>query len=80
MKINSQKHLHVDLEMVFTSFVAAAMESLENPFEGIIKDVRGRAACYKQDWACGFGAAMRYIFHLIDLASTMRPESDRWRF
>ncbi|KAK9273141.1 hypothetical protein L1049_017948 [Liquidambar formosana] len=26
------------------------MENIRTPFEGIIKDIKGRASCYKQDW------------------------------
>ncbi|KAK3438200.1 hypothetical protein EUGRSUZ_C02816 [Eucalyptus grandis] len=37
------------------------MENLKTPFKGIVKDVRGRAACYKQDWACGFCSGMRIL-------------------
>ncbi|KAK7283066.1 hypothetical protein RIF29_12313 [Crotalaria pallida] len=30
---------------------------LRTPFKGIIQDVKGRAACYKQDWACALSGA-----------------------
>lgn len=29
------------------------MESIKTPFRGIKNDVRGRLACYKQDWVNG---------------------------
>ncbi|KAL5559283.1 hypothetical protein UlMin_035494 [Ulmus minor] len=44
------------------------MESIRKPFNGIIKDVKGRAACYKEDWTCalcsgvGILAPTAYIF------------------
>ncbi|KAB5563960.1 hypothetical protein DKX38_004014 [Salix brachista] len=44
------------------------MEYIRTPFRGILNDVRGRAACYKQDWVggilSGFGilAPTTYIF------------------
>ncbi|XP_021275448.1 probable boron transporter 6 [Herrania umbratica] len=44
------------------------MEDIRSPFKGIIKDIKGRSACYKQDWVSalcsGFGilAPTTYIF------------------
>ncbi|WOK93921.1 boron transporter 4-like isoform X2 [Canna indica] len=29
------------------------MDDSNTPFKGIIKDVKGRVSCYKQDWICG---------------------------
>ncbi|WOK93939.1 boron transporter 4-like isoform X1 [Canna indica] len=29
------------------------MDYSNTPFKGIIKDVKGRVSCYKQDWTCG---------------------------
>ncbi|KAE8665352.1 Shaker pollen inward K+ channel isoform 1 [Hibiscus syriacus] len=30
------------------------MENIRSPFSGIIEDIKGRSACYKQDWVNGF--------------------------
>ncbi|KAF3447169.1 hypothetical protein FNV43_RR12349 [Rhamnella rubrinervis] len=44
------------------------MEFFKNPFQGVIKDIKGRAACYKEDWfgpnCCSIGilAPTAYIF------------------
>ncbi|XAR69359.1 hypothetical protein NMG60_11000907 [Bertholletia excelsa] len=43
------------------------MENMRAPFEGVIKDIKGRLRCYKQDWmeaACGLRilAPTAYIF------------------
>ncbi|CAI9775681.1 unnamed protein product [Fraxinus pennsylvanica] len=44
------------------------MENLRSPFKGVVNDVKGRLACYKNDWfdACGSGARIlaptAYIF------------------
>ncbi|XP_058201804.1 probable boron transporter 6 isoform X1 [Rhododendron vialii] len=43
------------------------MDSLRSPFKGVIKDIKGRLPCYKQDWkeaCCGFRilAPTAYIF------------------
>ncbi|GMJ14250.1 ARABIDOPSIS THALIANA REQUIRES HIGH BORON 4, REQUIRES HIGH BORON 4 [Hibiscus trionum] len=34
------------------------MESLKSPFKGIANDVKGRAACYKQDWIAGIRSGL----------------------
>lgn len=43
------------------------MEFFKNPFQGIIKDIKGRAACYKEDWfgpnCCGIGYVRAYILY-----------------
>ncbi|XP_023002256.1 probable boron transporter 6 isoform X1 [Cucurbita maxima] len=31
------------------------------PFEGIVKDFKGRAACYKQDWICALCSGVRIL-------------------
>ncbi|XP_052486801.1 boron transporter 4 [Gossypium raimondii] len=36
------------------------MENI-SPFKGIIKDVKGRSACYKQDWVSGFRSGYRIL-------------------
>ena len=36
------------------------MEESFVPLRGIKNDVRGRLACYKQDWTGGFSAGIRY--------------------
>ncbi|XP_072998554.1 boron transporter 4-like isoform X2 [Typha latifolia] len=44
------------------------MDLLRTPFRGIVKDVKGRALCYRQDWVGGFHSGFRifaptmYIF------------------
>ncbi|GMN45190.1 hypothetical protein TIFTF001_014393 [Ficus carica] len=44
------------------------MGKMRKPFQGIIKDVKGRASCYKEDWTCalcsgvGILAPTAYIF------------------
>ncbi|EXB94144.1 Boron transporter 4 [Morus notabilis] len=44
------------------------MGKMKRPFKGIIKDFKGRAACYKEDWTCalcsgvGILAPTAYIF------------------
>ncbi|KAG2700056.1 hypothetical protein I3760_07G216000 [Carya illinoinensis] len=48
--------------------MASAMENVRTPFNGIIKDIKGRAACYKEDWVCALCPGIRifaptaYIF------------------
>ncbi|KAE8689914.1 Boron transporter 4 [Hibiscus syriacus] len=43
------------------------MENLKAPFKGIANDVKGRAACYKQDWVAGIRSGLGYTLpiHLI---------------
>jgi len=36
------------------------MEEIFVPFRGIKNDLKGRLACYKQDWTGGFTAGIRY--------------------
>ncbi|XP_056162154.1 boron transporter 4-like isoform X1 [Syzygium oleosum] len=37
------------------------MESIRTPFRGIIQDLKGRQACYKQDWASGVCCGARIL-------------------
>ncbi|PIA65464.1 hypothetical protein AQUCO_00100749v1 [Aquilegia coerulea] len=37
------------------------MDNIRSPFRGIIKDVEGRKACYKQDWVGGFRSGIRIL-------------------
>ncbi|XP_050230952.1 probable boron transporter 7 [Mercurialis annua] len=37
------------------------MESIRSPFKGIIKDVKGRSACYKDDWISAFHSGIRIL-------------------
>jgi hypothetical protein len=37
------------------------MEHIKTPFKGILNDVRGRAACYKQDWVAGILSGFGYL-------------------
>ncbi|KAK8575890.1 hypothetical protein V6N12_063541 [Hibiscus sabdariffa] len=54
--------------MSLAVFIFLEMENLKAPFKGIANDVKGRTACYKQDWIAGirsgFGilAPTAYIF------------------
>ncbi|KAK8674694.1 hypothetical protein V6N13_032800 [Hibiscus sabdariffa] len=54
--------------MSYAVFIFLEMENLKAPFKGIANDVKGRTACYKQDWIAGirsgFGilAPTAYIF------------------
>ncbi|XP_022720873.1 boron transporter 4-like [Durio zibethinus] len=47
-------------------FLAPEMEYFKAPFKGVANDVRGRAACYKQDWIGGLRSGIlaptTYIF------------------
>ncbi|XP_011014678.1 PREDICTED: boron transporter 4-like [Populus euphratica] len=63
------------------------MEHIRTPFRGILNDVRGRAACYKQDWVAGilsgFGilAPTTYIFFasalpVIAFGEQLRRDTD----
>ncbi|XP_061982413.1 boron transporter 4-like isoform X2 [Populus nigra] len=63
------------------------MEHIKTPFRGILNDVRGRAACYKQDWVAGilsgFGilAPTTYIFFasalpVIAFGEQLRRDTD----
>ncbi|KAI9397608.1 hypothetical protein POPTR_003G059700v4 [Populus trichocarpa] len=63
------------------------MEHIKTPFKGILNDVRGRAACYKQDWVAGilsgFGilAPTTYIFFasalpVIAFGEQLRRDTD----
>ncbi|KAK8559852.1 hypothetical protein V6N13_016585 [Hibiscus sabdariffa] len=42
-------------------FLFLEMENLKAPFKGIANDVKGRAACYKQDWIAGFRSGFRIL-------------------
>ncbi|KAK1259505.1 Boron transporter 4 [Acorus gramineus] len=37
------------------------MDHIRAPFRGIVKDVRGRIPCYKQDWMGGFRSGFRIL-------------------
>ena len=37
------------------------MEETFVPFRGIKKDLKGRLLCYKQDWAGGIRAGIRFV-------------------
>ncbi|XVE71644.1 hypothetical protein DITRI_Ditri10aG0167700 [Diplodiscus trichospermus] len=37
------------------------MGSFRSPFKGIIKDIKGRSACYKQDWIGGLCSGFRIL-------------------
>ncbi|KAE8682725.1 putative boron transporter 5 [Hibiscus syriacus] len=37
------------------------MEKIRSPFRGIIEDLKGRSACYKQDWVNGFHSGYRIL-------------------
>ncbi|KAJ0985651.1 hypothetical protein J5N97_004007 [Dioscorea zingiberensis] len=37
------------------------MEQIKNPFKGILKDIKGRTACYRQDWNGGFRSGFRIL-------------------
>ncbi|GMI70128.1 REQUIRES HIGH BORON 5 [Hibiscus trionum] len=37
------------------------MENIRSPFKGIIRDIKGRIACYKQDWVNGFCFGYRIL-------------------
>ena len=37
------------------------MENMKSPFKGIIKDARGRTACYKDDWSSGLCLGLRIL-------------------
>ncbi|CAN0877635.1 Boron transporter 4 [Linum grandiflorum] len=37
------------------------MESISSPFKGILNDLRGRAACYKDDWTSAIRAGVRIL-------------------
>jgi hypothetical protein len=40
--------------------LASAMKNIRTPFWGIINDIKGRAACYKEDWICAFCSGIGY--------------------
>ncbi|XP_022751652.1 probable boron transporter 6 [Durio zibethinus] len=37
------------------------MEDIRGPFKGIIKDIKGRRTCYKEDWVSGFCSGFRIL-------------------
>ncbi|XP_008809478.1 boron transporter 4 [Phoenix dactylifera] len=37
------------------------MDPIRAPFRGVIKDVKGRVSCYKQDWIGGFNSGCRIL-------------------
>lgn len=41
--------------------VHTGMYHIRTPFSGIIKDVKGRASCYRQDWIGGLHSGFRYF-------------------
>lgn len=55
-------------DLIVVAFISEIMEYMKTPFRGILNDVKGRIACYKQDWVAGihsgFGilAPTTYIF------------------
>nr|GMD38772.1 boron transporter 4-like [Ipomoea batatas] len=40
------------------------MQNLRTPFRGIAEDVRGRVACYKQDWVAGIRSGIGFRVYL----------------
>nr|GMD33815.1 boron transporter 4-like [Ipomoea batatas] len=40
------------------------MQNLRTPFRGIAEDVRGRVACYKQDWVAGIRSGIGFWVYL----------------
>lgn len=40
------------------------------PFSGVAEDLKGRAACYKQDWSHGFRFGLRFAQHHVVIACT----------
>ncbi|KAF8393269.1 hypothetical protein HHK36_021510 [Tetracentron sinense] len=56
------------LDAATVGILDSAMDSIKAPFRGIIKDVKGRKSCYKQDWiggirsGIGILAPTTYIF------------------
>lgn len=52
------------------------MDNIKAPFRGIIKDVRGRAFCYKQDWIGGLRSGIGYLlFTLFNLRLLLHLQS-----
>ncbi|KAF5456695.1 hypothetical protein F2P56_026143 [Juglans regia] len=41
--------------------MASEMENVRTPFNGIIKDIKGRAVCYKEDWICALCPGIRIL-------------------
>lgn len=50
------------------------MEDVNSPFAGIVKDFKGRKACYKEDWTAAFDSGPRYLvlFQLFSIVSSIR--------
>ncbi|KAJ8624146.1 hypothetical protein MRB53_032676 [Persea americana] len=46
---------------IFCNQGLISMDNPKAPFEGITRDVKGRAACYKQDWKNGFLSGFRIL-------------------
>lgn len=47
------------------------MENMKTPFMGIIKDVKGRSACYKQDWVIALCSGIRYSLGCFQQLTTL---------
>ncbi|KAJ6415889.1 hypothetical protein OIU84_004638 [Salix udensis] len=73
--------------LILIIYFNSEMEYIRTPFRGILNDVRGRAACYKQDWVggilSGFGilAPTTYIFFasalpVIAFGEQLRRDTD----
>ncbi|CAA6672690.1 unnamed protein product [Spirodela intermedia] len=63
------------------------MDHLKSPCRGIVKDIRGRAPCYKQDWTAGIRSGFRpttYIFFasalpVIAFGEQLSRETGEWK-
>ncbi|KAF5748209.1 Boron transporter 4 [Tripterygium wilfordii] len=59
--VNTASKLMPFGQILALSFIAPAMESLRTPFKGIIGDIKGRGACYKEDWASALFSGIRLL-------------------
>lgn len=48
-------------ELLFFPSLESVMGNIRGPFKGIITDIKGRSACYKQDWVNGLCSGFRYV-------------------
>ena len=68
----------VDYKIYVKTFffsLESVMGNIRSPFKGIIKDIKGRSACYKQDWVSGLCSGFPYVL-CFDIFGTTLCYSD----
>ncbi|KAK3031118.1 hypothetical protein RJ639_035116, partial [Escallonia herrerae] len=63
--ISEYPHSTIAMLPDFYASLHSGMDNFKAPFRGIIKDFKGRKACYKQDWINGLCTGCRFISFLV---------------